>query len=109
MRSALRTAAVGVMIIATAGSLAGCGGSDGSPTATSGGPTPSAPSPTTVVATPVPDLIGLTLDEALDAMEDATGGRPTVMGDFNGVVVSQSPDPGEPLPPDGAMGIEFSG
>ncbi|WP_159449643.1 PASTA domain-containing protein [Demequina sp. NBRC 110057] len=86
--------------------LAGCGAADVA--APEGSPTPVAMLTAVTGSTPAPDLIGLSLDEAVDAMEAATGTRPQIMMESDGVVISQSPEPGEPLPAEGAMSIEFS-
>ncbi|WP_159449179.1 PASTA domain-containing protein [Demequina sp. NBRC 110055] len=72
-----------------------------------GEPNPTA-SLTAVVATPVPDLMGMTLDEAADEIEAVTGSRPEIMMETDGVVVDQSPAPGEPIPENGTIGMEFS-
>ncbi|GMA37613.1 PASTA domain-containing protein [Demequina litorisediminis] len=53
-------------------------------------------------------LLGLTLDEALDVMEETTGTRPTQMMESDGVIISQSPEPGEPVPPEGGIAVTFS-
>ncbi|WP_084101956.1 PASTA domain-containing protein [Demequina sp. NBRC 110051] len=90
------------LILLSALALAGVAGC-----ADPGEPTPTA-ALTAVVATPVPDLMGMTLEEAVDEMEAVTGSRPEIMMDTNGVVIDQSPAPGEPLPEGGTIGIEFS-
>lgn len=93
----VRTALLGLVAAVT---LASCGTADDA--------TPTTSPTTATVATSTPDLMGLTLDEALDVIEETTGTRPTQMMESDGVVISQSPEPGEPIPPSGGIAIEFS-